>query len=207
MAEWTYEVHELSDGISAIVYDAEALNHLTEARAKAIVDAANGTAAPAVADTDKTVGEPDTALIEAAREAGWALLENVDFMPFERRGQVRDISERLAQAIGQAETHSYLEDDTPPPADPALLASANRALKAQLDERDQEIAALRERLATPTAESKLRKAARQLAAELGANRPENFADVKDKDYVQLQVRVGAMRSLAAALRDAEGGVK
>lgn len=41
----------------------------------------------------------DTPLMAAAREAGWALLENVDSMPWERRGQVVAIAERLAAAL------------------------------------------------------------------------------------------------------------
>jgi len=44
---WTYEVHELSDGFSAIVYSERGYrvaDHLTEATAKQIVDGVNSTA-------------------------------------------------------------------------------------------------------------------------------------------------------------------
>lgn len=41
----------------------------------------------------------DTPLQAAAREAGWALMQNVDHFPFERRQQVSDICARLACSV------------------------------------------------------------------------------------------------------------
>jgi hypothetical protein len=52
-----------------------------------------------------TYSEPqdaDTPLMAAAREAGWALMENVDLMPWERRTRVVGIAERLAMALNAA---------------------------------------------------------------------------------------------------------
>lgn len=102
-------------------------------------------AAPAVADTDKTVGERFT-LVFAGNLKKFAGNPFHTDTPFGRPVGcgLGDAFAEIAALEGIVVTTPTAEDDTPPPADPALLASANRALKAQLDERDQEIAALRD---------------------------------------------------------------
>lgn len=94
-------------------------------------------AAPAVADTDKTVGLDWS---EHEDEISDAICDSMD-MDWTSRDGAKAVVLYL-QSLATITT--TVEDDTPPPADPALLASANRALKAQLDERDEEIAALRD---------------------------------------------------------------
>lgn len=61
--------------------------------------------APVTKDTFSASDDTDTPLMAAAREAGWALMETVDEIAWEKRDQVANIIGRLGLALRGNPTH------------------------------------------------------------------------------------------------------